>query len=221
MAWTMGSRRVVRVLGWLVPALATLITPSALAQNPVDLAQGVASQASAQRADAKLGQPAPAQIRVKRQVIVSVPDRKLVVMQNGAVLRVFEVAVGADVSPSPSGTFEIVRRLTEPTYYHAGVVIPAGDDNPLGPRWVGLNKKGYGIHGTNAPRSIGKAASHGCIRMRNRDIVQFFAMVSVGDTVEIHAQRDEQVAEIFGGQASEPTEVAQAEASSTGAAGGQ
>jgi len=51
--------------------------------------------------------------------------------------------------------------------------------------------------------------------------VQFFAMVSVGDTVEIHGQRDEQVAEIFGGQASEPTEVAQAEASSMGAAGGQ
>jgi lipoprotein-anchoring transpeptidase ErfK/SrfK len=225
MAWTMGSRRVVRVLGWLVPALATLITPSALAQNPVDLADGVESQASVQRTDATLRHPAvdaaATPIRVKRQVIVSVPDRKLVVMQNGAVLGVFEVAVGADVSPSPSGTFEIVRRLTEPTYYHAGVVIPAGDDNPLGPRWVGLNKKGYGIHGTNAPRSIGKAASHGCIRMRNRDIVQFFAMVSVGDTVEIHGQRDEQVAEIFGGQASEPTEVAQAEASSTGAAGGQ
>ena len=225
MAWTMGSRRVVRVLGWLVPALATLITPSALAQNPVDQADGVESQASVQRTDANLGHPAvdaaPTPIRVKRQVIVSVPDRKLVVMQNGAVLRVFEVAVGADVSPSPSGTFEIVRRLTEPTYYHAGVVIPAGDDNPLGPRWVGLNKKGYGIHGTNAPRSIGKAASHGCIRMRNRDIVQFFAMVSVGDTVEIHGQRDEQVAEIFGGQASEPTEVAQAEASSMGTAGGQ
>jgi lipoprotein-anchoring transpeptidase ErfK/SrfK len=221
MVWTMGSRRIVRLLGWLVPALATLITPSALAQNPMDLAHGVESQASVQRADANLGQPAPAQIRVKRQVIVSVPDRKLVVMQNGAVLRVFEVAVGADVSPSPSGTFEIVRRLTEPTYYHAGVVIPAGDDNPLGPRWVGLNKKGYGIHGTNAPRSIGKAASHGCIRMRNRDIVQFFAMVSVGDTVEIHGQRDEQVAEIFGGQASEPMEVAQAEASGTGAVAGQ
>jgi lipoprotein-anchoring transpeptidase ErfK/SrfK len=221
MVWTMGSRRIVRLLGWLVPALATLITPSALAQNPMDLAHGVESQASVQRADANLGQPAPAQIRVKRQVIVSVPDRKLVVMQNGAVLRVFEVAVGADVSPSPSGTFEIVRRLTEPIYYHAGVVIPAGDDNPLGPRWVGLNKKGYGIHGTNAPRSIGKAASHGCIRMRNRDIVQFFAMVSVGDTVEIHGQRDEQVAEIFGGQASEPMEVAQAEASGTGAVAGQ
>ena len=201
MAWTTGSRRVVRVLGWLVPILASLITPSALAQNPSDAAPSVA--------------------RAQRQVIVSVPDRKLVVMQDGAVLRVFEVAVGADVSPSPSGTFEIVTRLTEPTYYHAGVVIPPGSNNPLGPRWVGLNKKGYGIHGTNAPGSIGKAASHGCIRMRNRDIVQFFAMVGVGDTVEIHGERDEQIAEIFGGKASEPTEVAQAEGSSTGVAGGQ
>ena len=202
MAWTMGSGRVVRVLGWLVPTLASLITPSALAQNASDAAPSSLS-------------------RGQRQVIVSVPDRKLVVMQDGAVLRVFEVAVGADVSPSPSGTFEIVRRLTEPTYYHAGVVIPAGSNNPLGPRWVGFNKKGYGIHGTNVPGSIGKAASHGCIRMRNRDIVQFFAMVRVGDTVEIHGQRDEQVAEIFGGKASEPTEVAQVEGNNTGVAGGQ
>src|SRR5437660_7049697 len=128
----MGSSRVIRTLGWVVPTLASLFTPVAMGQALAP----------------------PARARVKRQVVVSVPDRKLVVMQNGAVLRVFEVAVGADVSPSPSGTFEIVRRLTEPTYYHAGVVIPAGDDNPLVPRWVGLNKKGYGIHGTIAPRSI-------------------------------------------------------------------
>lgn len=197
MAWTMANRRMVRALGWVVPTLATLVTPSALAQEQV------------------------VPVRVRRQVVVSVPDRKLVVMENGAVLRVFEVAVGADVSPSPNGAFEIVSRLNEPAYYHAGVVIPPGENNPLGPRWVGLNKKGYGIHGTNAPRSIGKAASHGCIRMRNRDIVQFFAMVSVGDTVEIHGERDEQIAEIFGGQASEPTAMAQAQTSGTGAEGGQ
>lgn len=201
MAWTMGNRRMVRLLGWLVPTLATLITPSALAQSPSD------------------AESAP--IRAKREVIVSVPDRKLVVMQEGVVLRVFEVAVGADASPSPTGTFEIASRLTEPTYYHAGVVIPAGNNNPLGPRWIGLNKKGYGIHGTSEPRSIGKAASHGCIRMRNRDILQFFAMVTVGDTVEIHGERDEQVTEIFGGRVSEPTEVAQEQATSTGNPAGQ
>jgi lipoprotein-anchoring transpeptidase ErfK/SrfK len=182
----------------MIPTLAALITPSALAQQTAAV------------------QPA----RVKRQVVVSVPDRKLVVMENGAVLKVFPVAVGADVSPSPMGDFAIVTRLTDPTYYHSGVVIPAGKDNPLGPRWVGLDKKGYGIHGTNMPGSIGKAASHGCIRMRNRDIVQFFAMVNVGDTVEIHGQRDEEIAEIFGGEVDETT-VALAHNAGAGSAGGQ
>jgi lipoprotein-anchoring transpeptidase ErfK/SrfK len=152
-----------------------------------------------------------------RQIIVSIPDRKLVVMQNGAVLREFPIAVGATVSPSPTGTFEIVNRLSDPTYYHAGVVLPPGADNPLGPRWVGLSKKGYGIHGTNAPGSIGKAASHGCIRLRNRDMVQLFALVHVGDTVEIHGERDQEIAGIFGNDANAPVDMP----ASGGAAGGQ
>jgi lipoprotein-anchoring transpeptidase ErfK/SrfK len=197
MAWTMGSGKAMRTLGWILPTLAALITPSMAQQTTTTLPE-----------------------RVKRHVVISVPDRKLVVMESGAVLRVFPVAVGADARPSPTGEFEIVSRLTDPTYYHSGVVIPAGTDNPLGPRWVGLNKKGYGIHGTNMPGSIGKAASHGCIRMRNRDIVQFFALVSVGDTVEIHGQRDEEIAEIFGGEADE-TAIALAHNASAGSAGGQ
>ena len=175
----------------------------------------LASTAYAQSNDA-------AGARARRQVIVSVPDRKLAVLENGVVLRTFAVAVGAAVSPSPTGEFAIVNRLTEPIYYHTGVVIPAGPGNPLGPRWVGLSKPGYGIHGTNAPGSIGKAASHGCIRLRNRDIVQFFTMVNIGDTVEIHGERDEQIAEIFGGDVDAPaTTVAQAHAGSGGPAGGQ
>jgi hypothetical protein len=56
--------------------------------------------------------------------------------------------------------------------------------------------------------------------MRNRDIVQFFAMVNVGDTVEIHGQRDEEIAEIFGGDVDE-TAVRVAHIASTGSAGGQ
>jgi lipoprotein-anchoring transpeptidase ErfK/SrfK len=154
---------------------------------------------------------------VSRQIIVSIPDRKLVVMQNGAVLREFPIAVGANASPSPTGTFEIVNRLSDPTYYHAGIVLPPGADNPLGPRWVGLNQKGYGIHGTNAPGSIGKGASHGCIRLRNRDMVQFFALVHVGDTVEIHGARDEEIAAIFGSDTNAPVDIP----ASGGTAGGQ
>jgi len=138
-------------------------------------------------------------VRASRLVLVSIPDRKLAVVEYGKVVRTFSVAVGALNSPSPTGEFQIVARLKDPTYYHPGVVIPPGPDNPIGPRWVGLNKKGFGIHGTNEPRSIGRSASHGCIRLRNSDVKEFFELVSVGDMVKIRGERDEEIARVFGG----------------------
>jgi lipoprotein-anchoring transpeptidase ErfK/SrfK len=136
--------------------------------------------------------------RAERLVLVSIPDRKLAVLENGKVIARFSVAVGAAVSPSPRGEFEIVSRVANPVYYHGGVVIPAGKSNPVGTRWIGLNEKGYGIHGTNAPSSIGHAASHGCIRLRNRDMEQLFNLLRVGDAVEIRGERDAEIAQIFG-----------------------
>jgi len=91
--------------------------------------------------------------------------------------------------------------VANPWYYHGGSVVASGKDNPVGTRWLGLSRARYGIHGTNAPRSIGHAASHGCIRLRNRDVERLFTMLHVGDSVEIHGERDEQVARIFGGAA--------------------
>jgi lipoprotein-anchoring transpeptidase ErfK/SrfK len=132
-----------------------------------------------------------------RRILISVPDRKLALLEGGRVLRVYPVAVGARVSPSPSGEFKVVSRLSHPTYYHPGVVIPPGKDNPLGTRWIGLDRKGYGIHGTNRPQSIGKAASHGCIRMAKSDLEQLFDEVHVGNAVEIRAQRDAETVAIF------------------------
>jgi lipoprotein-anchoring transpeptidase ErfK/SrfK len=146
-----------------------------------------------------------------RVVLVSLVDRKLAVIEDGVVIATFEVAVGADMSPSPTGEFKVVSRLQNPTYYHPGVVIPSGKKNPLGTRWLGLSEKGYGIHGTNAPGSIGRAASHGCIRLRNRDIEKLFTLVRVGDTVKIRGERDEEVAQVFGG-APDETLVAEAPA---------
>jgi lipoprotein-anchoring transpeptidase ErfK/SrfK len=172
--WKRGNQRLGRLLGLSV----LLIFPSAaLAQTDVP---------------ANSNSPKPS-----RRVLVSIPDRKLAILENGNVVRTFRVAVGAPLSPSPTGKFRIVSRLKDPTYYHTGVIIPPGEDNPIGPRWLGLNQKGYGIHGTNEPKSIGKAASHGCIRMRNRDIEQFYQLVSVGDAVEIRGERDEEIAQVF------------------------
>ena len=134
-------------------------------------------------------------------MLVSIPDRKLALMENGKVVRTYRVAVGKASTPSPVGSFKIVNRVKGPAYYHKGQVIAAGKDNPVGSRWMGLSAKGYGIHGTNQPGSIGKAASTGCIRMGQRDLEELFARVDVGDAVEIRAERDEQVAGIFGGEA--------------------
>ena len=54
---------------------------------------------------------------------------------------------------------------------------------------MGISAPGYGIHGTNVPASIGKNASHGCIRLRNSDIEQLFKLVEVGDQVELYGER--------------------------------
>jgi len=157
-------------------------------------------------------------VRIQKTLVVSIPDRQLAVMEGGNLMAIFPVAVGAAESPSPSGEFHVVNRVSNPAYYHPGTVIPSGKSNPLGTRWVGLSQKGYGIHGTNAPGSVGRAASHGCIRLRNRDMERLFAMLRVGDVVEIHADRDLRVAAIFGSDADANT-IAVAQES--GQAGGQ
>jgi L,D-transpeptidase catalytic domain len=138
--------------------------------------------------------------RIKRVALISIADRKLAVLEDGDVIASFPVAVGAALSSSPTGEFQIVSRVANPTYYRPGTVIPAGKDNPLGTRWLGLSAKGYGIHGTNAPQSIGQAASHGCIRLRNRDMERLFTMLRVGDVVRIRGERDDEVAGIFDGE---------------------
>jgi hypothetical protein len=134
---------------------------------------------------------------VQRQIIVSIPDRQLALIEEGRVLKIYPVAVGAEVSPSPEGEFTVMSRLENPGYYKPGTVIAPGKSNPLGTRWMGLNKKGYGIHGTNLPNSIGKAASHGCVRMRQQDLEELFALVRIGDKVQLRGQRDSEIAQIF------------------------
>ena len=156
------------------------------------LAAVTARHAAAQTAVAPIAQPK------HRRVVVSIPHRKLALIENGQVKKVYPVAVGAANSPSPSGTFEVKNRLVAPTYYHPGKVIPAGANNPLGTRWIGLSTKGYGIHGTNVENSVGKAASHGCIRMHRKDLEELFADVQVGDQVDIRAAADSETESIFG-----------------------
>jgi len=134
----------------------------------------------------------------KRSILVSLEDRKLALLEDGEVKKIYTVAVGKPSTPSPVGTFTIERRVANPTYAHNGKVVPPGPNNPVGTRWMGLSIHGYGIHGTNEPHSIGKAASHGCIRMARADLEEFYPMVHVGDTVELIDQRNADTARLFG-----------------------
>jgi lipoprotein-anchoring transpeptidase ErfK/SrfK len=132
-----------------------------------------------------------------RFVLISIPDRKLALVDGGQVVKVYPIAVGTDHTPSPDGTFTIISRVANPTWSHKGKVAGPGKGNPVGSRWMGLSLKGYGIHGTNAPRSIGKAASHGCFRMGKKDVEELFALVKVGDSVAVRAERDDLVTQVF------------------------
>ena len=127
-------------------------------------------------------------IQAKR-IVISIPDRKLVLFEGETVLKTYDVAVGKPSTPSPRGEFTIINHVQNPTWYGPGVVVPPGKNNPLGTRWMGLSAKGYGIHGTNEPSSIGKAASHGCIRMRQSDLEELFELVNVSVTVELTIEK--------------------------------
>jgi L,D-transpeptidase ErfK/SrfK len=133
----------------------------------------------------------------RTRIVVSIPDRKMVILRGARVLKVYDVAVGKPSTPSPTGEFRIANRISNPTWIGPDKVVGPGKANPLGTRWMGLGYRGYGIHGTNVPSSVGKAASHGCIRMRQHDIEELFALVDVGTTVELHAERPPLVAMIF------------------------
>jgi hypothetical protein len=150
------------------------------------LAAGFAAQASGQTVSQRL-------------IVVSLEDRRLALVENGQVRKIYRVAVGKPSTPSPMGTFTIERRVANPVYEHDGKTVQPGPANPVGTRWMGLNIRGYGIHGTNTPKSIGKAASHGCIRMAKVDLEELYDLVAVGDTVELIGQRNEETAQLFGG----------------------
>jgi lipoprotein-anchoring transpeptidase ErfK/SrfK len=115
-------------------------------------------------------------------------------LYNGRQLvRTFRVATGQSIYPTPSGLWRIVDKQRNPWWYPPTYdawakglkPVPPGPSNPLGTRWMGLNAPGVGIHGTDAPTSIGYSASHGCIRMQVPEAEWLFEHVRVGTTVVI------------------------------------
>ena len=101
------------------------------------------------------------------------------------LFKVYKIGIGRQ-GRTPSGTFKITTKQKEPVWYNEGRTIPYGDkENVLGTRWMALkptgitdtNLRGYGIHGTWQPETIGTESSNGCIRMKNEEVNELFTIL--------------------------------------------
>ncbi|MCY9664185.1 L,D-transpeptidase family protein [Paenibacillus alginolyticus] len=123
------------------------------------------------------------------------PQRhQLVVRVKGQKFKTYTVAVGNSSTPTPVGEYQVIYK--------------GKDWGPsFGPRWLGLNVPwgSYGIHGTNKPNSIGQHLSHGCIRMRNSDVMELFEIIPIGTKVTIYGH-------VLGDLRHEPRSLAEGDA---------
>jgi len=118
-------------------------------------------------------------------IIISKKKNLLSLKCGHEVVKTYHVATGVGGN-TPEGKFTITTRLENPVWFKKGVPIPPeSPENALGPRWLGLNEPQVGIHGTIHPELIGKSVSHGCIRMRNKDVKELYLVIPIGTKVTI------------------------------------
>ena len=132
-------------------------------------------------------------------VLIDIPQRMLYLRRDGALSAAYPASLGRVDWPTPTGDFRVTQLRRDPVWHvprsireeamRKGTALPAevpsGPANPLGHWWIGLDLAGYGIHGTNRPWTVGRAVSHGCIRLRNADVEALFELVRVGTPVAI------------------------------------
>lgn len=110
----------------------------------------------------------------------------LVLSLNDRFFKRYRVGTG-EFAKTPTGEFKITDRIAQPIWWRPdGRTIPYGDpENLLGTHWLALDVKGYGLHGTWEPETIGRQASLGCVRLLNDDIAELFTLVTIGTPVVI------------------------------------
>jgi lipoprotein-anchoring transpeptidase ErfK/SrfK len=132
-----------------------------------------------------------------RSITVDTKNNVLEIVENGKMLAAFPITPGSKQLPAPAGIWTVIKMTTLPWFRWDRAMllhgrrsgefykIHPGPRNEVGLVWIGLNKKGIGIHGTNRPDSIGRSASHGCIRLANWDAVHVLNSITKGATVQI------------------------------------
>jgi lipoprotein-anchoring transpeptidase ErfK/SrfK len=118
-------------------------------------------------------------------ILVDKSQNILLLRSNEEIFKTYIVSTGKD-NCTPVGTFKIVNKLPNPTWFKAGAVVPAeSPQNVLGTRWMGFNLAGYGIHGTTEPKELGKQVTQGCVRLSNADVEELYSIVPTGTEVTI------------------------------------
>jgi lipoprotein-anchoring transpeptidase ErfK/SrfK len=134
-----------------------------------------------------------------RTIVVRVDENKLYLYDGFHVIRTWDVATAKPGYITPAGVWTIWDKRENPTWYNpalddwgAGMpaIVPGGPGNPMGTRAIYIDAPGLiRIHGTPDPASVGRYASHGCIRMHNEDVEQLFDMIDVGQHVIVAGHR--------------------------------
>ena len=134
----------------------------------------------------------PLKQRINR-VIANKADKTLYAYNDNKLVATYPTTVGSDSTPSPQGTFKIVNKVKLP-WYKATVgegankkvhMLPPGPNSPVGVVWMGLSKPSYGLHGSPKPEGISRQASAGCVRLTNWDVLEVYANIENGATVEL------------------------------------
>lgn len=138
-------------------------------------------------------------------IVVNVDTNTLDLYDGFRLVRTWDVATAKPGWTTPVGEWTIYRKAENPTWYNPALdswgadlpaVIPGGPGNPMGTRALYITAPGLiRIHGTSSPESIGRYASHGCIRMHNAEIEQLYELVPVRTEVIIRGVRPSWAAE--------------------------
>jgi hypothetical protein len=133
--------------------------------------------------------PSP-EVVAKIRLVIRLSDRCVYVYDRDKITTSFPIAIGRSGWETPAGKFQVIDKIVAPAWENpfTGEIASSGVDNPLGSRWIGFWTDGansIGFHGTPNPESVGTPASHGCIRMYDKDVISLFEMVRVGTPVEV------------------------------------
>jgi len=118
-------------------------------------------------------------------ILVNKSQNILFLKSDDEIFKTYVVSTGKN-NCTPVGTFKIVNKLPNPTWFKAGAIVPAeSQQNVLGTRWMGFDLAGYGIHGTVEPKELGKQVTQGCVRLNNSDVEELYSIIPVGTEVTI------------------------------------